>query len=40
LKPDADKLNVQAKELFAKIDASTKKASEYIDSLRASRPVS
>lgn len=40
LKPDADKLNDQAKKLFEKIDAGTKKAGEYIDSLRASRPVS
>ena len=39
LKPDADKLDVQAKGLFGKIDAGTKKANEYIDSLRASRPV-
>jgi len=39
LKPDADKLNVQAKDLFGKIDAGAKKANEYIDSLRASRPV-
>jgi uncharacterized coiled-coil DUF342 family protein len=39
LKPDADKLRSQAKELFEKIDAGTKKASEYIDSLRSSRPV-
>jgi hypothetical protein len=39
LKPDADKLNVQAKGLFEKIDAGTKKANEYIESLRSSRPV-
>ncbi len=39
LKPDADKLNVQAKDLFGKIDAGTKKANSYIESLRASRPV-
>ncbi len=39
LKPDADKLNVQAKNLFEKIDVGTKKANEYIASLRASRPV-
>jgi hypothetical protein len=39
LKPDADKLKVQAKGLFEKIDAGTKKANDYIDSLRASRPV-
>jgi hypothetical protein len=40
LKPDRDKLNAQGKELFGKIDAGTKKANEYINSLRASRPVS
>jgi hypothetical protein len=40
LKPDADKLNLQAKDLFEKIDAGTKKANEYIDSLRSSKPVS
>ena len=40
LKPERDKLNAQAKELFGKIDASTKKANEYINSLRASRPAS
>jgi uncharacterized coiled-coil DUF342 family protein len=40
LKPERDKLNVTAKELFGKIDASTKKATEYINSVRASRPVS
>jgi uncharacterized coiled-coil DUF342 family protein len=40
LKPDADKLNGEAKELFQKIDTGTKKANEYIDSLRSSRPVS
>jgi chromosome segregation ATPase len=40
LKPERDKLNVTAKELFGKIDASTKKATEYINSIRASRPVS
>jgi hypothetical protein len=39
LKPDADKLNDQAKALFGKIDAGTKKAEEYIQSLRSSRPV-
>lgn len=40
LKPDVEKLNAQAKELFQKIDAGTEKAGEYITSLRASRPVS
>jgi hypothetical protein len=40
LKPDVDKLNLKAKDLFAKIDAGTKKADEYIRSLRSSRPVS
>jgi uncharacterized coiled-coil DUF342 family protein len=40
LKPDADKLNGEAKGLFEKVDAATEKANEYIDSLRASRPVS
>jgi hypothetical protein len=40
VKSDADKLNDQAKDLFKKIDAGTKKANDYIDSLRASRPVS
>lgn len=40
LKPEHDKLNAQGKELFGKIDASTKKATEYINSLRASRPAS
>jgi hypothetical protein len=39
LKPDAEKLNGQAKVLFDKIDAGTKKADEYIQSLRSSRPV-
>jgi len=40
LKPDAEKLNRQGKELFEKIDAGMKKADEYIDSLRSSRPAS
>jgi hypothetical protein len=40
LKPDVEKLNGKAKDLFGKIDAGTKKAEEYISSLRASRPVS
>jgi hypothetical protein len=40
LKPDAEKLNSQAKELFEKIDAGTKKANEYIAALRSSKPVS
>jgi hypothetical protein len=40
LKPDVDKLNLKAKDLFAKIDAGTKKAEEYVRSLRSSRPVS
>ncbi len=40
LKPERDKLNVTAKELFGKIDASTKKATEYINSIKAARPVS
>jgi F0F1-type ATP synthase membrane subunit b/b' len=39
LKPDAEKLNEQAKGLFEKIDAGMKKAEEYIESLRSSRPV-
>ena len=40
LKPDADKLNQQGKELFKKIDAGMDKANEYIASLRSSRPAS
>jgi chromosome segregation ATPase len=40
LKPDADKLNAQAAELFKKIDAGMKKANDYIASLKSSRPVS
>ena len=40
LRPDAEKLNLQAKELFEKIDAGMKKADKYIESLRSSRPVS
>ncbi len=40
LKPDAKKLNDQAKDLFEKIDSAMKKANEYIASLRSSRPVS
>ena len=40
MKPDAEKLNRQGKELFEKIDAGMKKADEYIDSLRSSRPAS
>jgi hypothetical protein len=40
LKPDADKLNEQGKELFKKIDAGMDKANEYIASLRSSRPAS
>lgn len=40
LKPDADKLNARATELFKKIDASTTKANEYIVSLRSAKPVS
>ncbi len=40
LKPDVEKLNAQGKELFEKIDAGMKKANEYIESLRASRPPS
>jgi chromosome segregation ATPase len=40
LKPDVEKVNGQAKDLFKKIDAGTKKANDYIASLRASRPVS
>lgn len=39
LKPDAGKLNDQATALFGKIDAGTKRANEYIESVRASRPV-
>ena len=39
LKPDAEKLNLQAKELFEKIDAGMSKADEYIESLRSSRPA-
>ncbi len=40
LKPDAEKLNQQGKELFGKIDAGMKKADEYVESLRSSRPAS
>ncbi len=40
LKPDADKLNTQAGELFKKIDAGMKKAKDYIASLKSSRPTS
>lgn len=40
LKPDADKLNADAKTLFKKIDDGMKKAGDYITSLRSSRPVS
>ena len=40
LKPDAEKLNQQGKELFEKIDAGMKRANEYIASLRSSRPAS
>ncbi len=40
LKPDADKLNAQAGELFKKIDAGMKKANDYIASLKSSRPTS
>ena len=40
LKPDAEKLNGQGKELFEKIDAALKKADGYIESLRSSRPAS
>jgi len=39
LKPDADKLNAQAVELFKKIDAGMKKANDYIASLKSSRPT-
>ncbi|MGH9323740.1 MAG: DUF2959 family protein [Vicinamibacteria bacterium] len=40
LKPDADKLNTQAGELFKSIDEGMKKAEDYIASLRSSKPVS
>lgn len=40
LKPDADKLNAQAGELFKKIDTGMKKANDYIASLKSSRPTS
>jgi chromosome segregation ATPase len=40
LKPDADKLNAQAVELFKKIDTGMKKANDYIASLKSSRPIS
>ncbi len=40
LKPDAEKLNQQGKELFDKIDSAMKEANQYIESLRSSRPVS
>jgi hypothetical protein len=40
LKPDADKLNADAKVLFKKIDAGMKKAGDYVTSLRAAKPVS
>ena len=40
LKPDADKLNTKATELFRSIDEGMKKAEEYIASLRSSKPVS
>jgi uncharacterized coiled-coil DUF342 family protein len=39
LKPDADKLNAQAVELFKKIDSGMKKANDYIASLKSSRPT-
>jgi hypothetical protein len=38
LKPDADKLNGRAGELFKSIDSGMKKAQDYITSLRSSRP--
>jgi chromosome segregation ATPase len=40
LKPDADKLNADAKVLFDKIDDGMKKAGDYVTSLRSSKPVS
>jgi DNA repair exonuclease SbcCD ATPase subunit len=40
LEADAKKLNTRADELYQKIDASMKKASDYVASLRSSRPVS
>ena len=40
LKSDAEGLNQQGKALFGKIDEGMKKANEYIESLRSSRPVS
>ena len=40
LKPDADKLNGKATDLFKSIDDGMKKAGEYIDSLKSARPVS
>lgn len=38
LKPDAEKLRGQSADLFKKIDASMKKANDYIASLKSSRP--
>jgi chromosome segregation ATPase len=40
LKPDADKLNAQAVDLFKKIDVGLRKANDYIASLKSSRPIS
>lgn len=40
LKSDADELNQRADELFKMLDESMKKANDYIDSLRSSRPIS
>jgi hypothetical protein len=38
LKPDAEKLNGQAGEVFKKIDAGIKKANDYVASLKSTRP--
>lgn len=40
LKPDAEELNGKAEKLFDKIDQGMDKANEYIESIRASRPIS
>jgi chaperonin cofactor prefoldin len=40
LAADAKKLNTRADELYEKIEASMKKAADYVASLRSSRPVS
>lgn len=40
LKPDADELNSKARNLFKSIDDGMKKADEYVESLKSSRPAS